>query len=63
MAKWSSTHVPLQVAYPLTAQPITQQIVVDNGVLAMLVVYHIDRVPDGTRSAPGLEIIRFQKYP
>ena len=46
----------------LTVQTITQQIVVDNEVLAVL-VYHIERVPDGTRSAPGMELIGFQKYP
>ncbi|RPD66049.1 hypothetical protein L226DRAFT_566531 [Lentinus tigrinus ALCF2SS1-7] len=41
---------------------ITQQLVVDNEVLAVL-VYHIERIADATRAAPAMELIGFQKYP
>ncbi|KAI0362004.1 hypothetical protein OH77DRAFT_12266 [Trametes cingulata] len=43
-------------------QTITQQVVVDNEVLAVL-VYHIERVADAARTAPAMELIGFQKYP
>ncbi|KAI8998712.1 hypothetical protein BD414DRAFT_512301 [Trametes punicea] len=45
-----------------TVQTITQQVVVDNEVLAVL-VYHIERVADAARTAPAMELIGFQKYP
>ncbi|KAL7283328.1 hypothetical protein ACG7TL_002757 [Trametes sanguinea] len=45
-----------------TVQTITQQVVVDNEVLAVL-VYHIERVTDAARPAPAMELIGFQKYP
>ncbi|KAH9951377.1 hypothetical protein B0H21DRAFT_705653 [Amylocystis lapponica] len=41
-------------------QIITQQIVVDNEVLAVL-VYHLERAPPGARHAA--ELLGFQKYP
>ena len=41
---------------------ITQQLIVDNEVLAVL-VYHIERVTDASRPAPAMEIIGVQKYP
>ncbi len=41
---------------------ITQQLVVDNEVLAVL-VFHVERVADATRTAPAMELIGFQKYP
>ncbi|OJT15868.1 hypothetical protein TRAPUB_1409 [Trametes pubescens] len=45
-----------------TVQTITQQVVVDNEVLAVL-VYHIERVADAARTTPAMELIGFQKYP
>ncbi|KAI0748039.1 hypothetical protein C8Q80DRAFT_1120612 [Daedaleopsis nitida] len=45
-----------------TVRTITQQIVVDNEVLAVL-VYHLERVADGPRPAPAMELIGVQKYP
>lgn len=44
------------------ARTITQQMVVDNEVLAVL-VYHIERVTDASRQVPAMELIGFQKYP
>ena len=41
---------------------ITQQVVVDNEVLAVL-VYHVERVADPSRQVPTMELIGFQKYP
>ncbi|OBZ75245.1 hypothetical protein A0H81_04398 [Grifola frondosa] len=45
-----------------TVQTITQQIVVDNEVLAVL-MYHIERTADSTTQAPFAELMGFQKYP
>ncbi|KAI0709108.1 hypothetical protein C8Q76DRAFT_799139 [Earliella scabrosa] len=45
-----------------SVRTITQQVVVDNEVLAVL-VYHIERAADATRTAPAMELIGFQKYP
>ncbi|TBU32409.1 hypothetical protein BD311DRAFT_32198 [Dichomitus squalens] len=45
-----------------TVRTITQQVVVDNEVLAVL-VYHIERVADASRQVPTMELIGFQKYP
>ncbi|KAM5535231.1 hypothetical protein V8D89_011167 [Ganoderma adspersum] len=45
-----------------SVRTITQQMVVDNEVLAVL-VYHIERVTDASRQVPAMELIGFQKYP
>ncbi|KAH9854146.1 hypothetical protein C2E23DRAFT_867629 [Lenzites betulinus] len=45
-----------------TVQTITQQVVVDNEVLAVL-VYHIERVADAARPTPAMDLIGCQKYP
>ncbi|EMD38523.1 hypothetical protein CERSUDRAFT_113704 [Gelatoporia subvermispora B] len=44
-----------------TVQTITQQIVVDNEVLAVI-IYNIERTADATR-APAVELVGFHKYP
>ena len=46
----------------VSVRTITQQMVVDNEVLAVL-VYHIERVTDASRQVPAMELIGFQKYP
>ena len=46
---------------PPAVQTITQQIVVDNEVLAVI-IYNIERTPDATR-APAAELVGFHKYP
>ncbi|KAI0637054.1 hypothetical protein C8Q77DRAFT_1154927 [Trametes polyzona] len=45
-----------------TVKTITQQVIVDNEVLAVL-VYHVERVADAGHTAPAMELIGFQKYP
>ncbi|KAI0781021.1 hypothetical protein BD413DRAFT_501804 [Trametes elegans] len=45
-----------------TVKTVTQQIVVDNEVLAVL-AFHIERVADAARTAPAMELIGFQTYP
>ncbi|KAH9946185.1 uncharacterized protein BXZ73DRAFT_95683 [Epithele typhae] len=45
-----------------TVSKITQQVFVDNEVLAVL-VYHIDRTTDPGRPAPAMEVISVQKCP